>query len=294
MLRRRGFYIAGLLAVFLAIASGLWPGPKEEYDPVPAFQTMDAVPCGDGIDAETAFADMVHKVEQFKSVQYTKTKHRQIVTDKDTPFLPIKITKVVLSADGKYRYRNEPTSSNRMHSSTVIMDGEFSVSYSPDRDPKMVGIIPMATSSWFHHPETIVDFVSTTTIQATDFVGCKEFEGQKVVGYRRGFPDKHPRYDQFEEIWLSAETHLPVLVIETCVFRGRMVHIDPPGRRPRKRDDGIVEHDMRWTFSNFEWNASLDPALFEIEIPVGWFIVDLQGVEGALRAKIAQRTSSEE
>ena len=294
MLRRRAFQIGGTLAVFLLIASGLWPSPKDEYDPVPAFQATPAVPCGDDIDPEAAFSDMVQKVEQFKTVQYTKTQNRQIVTDKDTPSLAIEITRFVVSADGKYRYRSEPTASNHMRSSTVIMDGEFSVSYSPDRDPKTVGIIPMATSSWFHHPETIVDFVSTTTIQATDFVGCKEFEGQKVVGYRRGFPDKHPRYDQFGEIWLSTESHLPVLVIETCVFRGRMFQLDPPRQGLRKTSTFDRVENRRTTLSSFEWNSSLDPALFEIEIPAGWFIVDLQGVEGALRAKIARRTSSEE
>lgn len=291
MLRRRGFQIAGVVAVFLVIASGLWPSPKDEYDPIPAFQATDAVPCGDDIDSEIAFSNMIRNVKQFTNVAYTDTHERQTVSDKQSTFLTFMKREFVLSADGRYRYHSLPTMSNLMHSSTVIMDGEFHVSYSPDQDPKMLGIIPVG--KYFIHPDTIVDFVCTTTLQATDFVGCKEFAGQKIIGYRRGLPDKHPRYDQFAEIWLNITTFLPVLIIETNFtrVRPRTPKGDARNRRRRGRPQE-VQMNMRKTLSDFKWNAALDPASFEIELPAGWFIVDLQGVERALRAKIARRASS--
>ncbi len=280
------------MAVFLVIASGLWPSPKDEYDPIPAFQATDAVPCGDDIDSEIAFSNMIRNVKQFTNVAYTDTHERQTVSDKQSTFLTFKKREYVLLADRRYRYHSLPTVSNRMHSSTVIMDGEFHVSYSPDQDPKKLGII--AIGKYFIHPDTIVDFVCTTTLQATDFVGCKEFEGQTVIGYRRRLQDKHPRYDQFAEVWLSAESHLPVLVIETSVHRGRKIVLHPPRQGHRKMGGRDVVENTRKTLRDFKWNAYLDPASFEIEIPTGWKISDLGGAEGALRAKIARRTSSEE
>ena len=122
------------------------------------------------------------------------------------------------------------------------------------------------------------------------FLGEREFEGVGALGYRIDLPDMGAFTNRTDEIWIDADSHLPVEVVSESVFSyssldddvlerekarlGRLVH---DGVLTQNEVDKMLEINMKPmkvvdTYRDFQWNVELDSSLFEIDELSGWKI----------------------
>ena len=121
-----------------------------------------------------------------------------------------------------------------------------------------------------------MDHLGESPFEPGDLVGCKEYEGRQVIGFRRELPDQDYGIvsNRAIEVWVGAESNLPMLVIITHIRTSQMVRIP---EAPKTGPDVIVD-ESRTVMRDLRWNPDLEDGRFEINLRPGDTVKDHFGI----------------
>ena len=251
--RSNGLRIAAAAAA-IVIVFGLW------------FTT------GDRADPNAAFAQFAEELNRIHSVQFVQSNNHGVRT-------------VHYQAQDE-RWRRE-VSNDWGHSSIGVYDGRSLGWHHPAK--KYVDIQHNPYLPGFS-PKPIWEDINEKITAERQFLGEREFEGVSVLGYRIDLPDMGAFTNRTDDIWIDADSHLPVEVVSESVFRysslgddvlegekARLARLVHDGVLTQNEVDKILEINNKPTkvvdtYRDFQWNVELDSSLFEIDTPNGWKI----------------------
>lgn len=262
----------------------------EDLDIIKSFSETANIACPETFDPSEALVRMRDRVQKYSSVEHLEISQRRTLAQ--GPLRTVHKRKLTLTANGRYRCDDEPDAANKQNRMTSIMDGEFFASYWHESDPPVVQIVPIGSAP--DPPKSILDYVQKHRLDATHFVGCKQFRGVALAGYRMNLGDEKNRQQRTTELWLDLESLLPALAIEMSVATHHHKLRPRSGRGSKQPGDhnSVLVQNVYRVLLDFKWNVVVDANLFKIDLPQGWHILDLSHVEDALRMRIKERNTS--
>ena len=281
--------IAATVVLILYAASFSSNGTKQQnVDPISAFQSDPAIPCLDTTDAVAVLSAMQAQLDTFKVVQYKEIRQTKKANSPGESFRPIVTRDFTLAADGRFHFKRVTYSLTRKGKTgqaqqVCINDGEIHARY----DDVGVTLEPLDKVFYLNADmvesykfKTIMDHLREHTFEPGDLIGCKEYEGRQVVGFRRKLPDQDYGIvsNRAIEVWVGAESNLPVLVIITLIRTSHRVRIP---EAPKEGPDVIVR-DSRTVMHDLRWNPDIKNRVFEINLRPGDAVKDFFGVKHRL------------
>ncbi len=284
MSARRAFPLAAIAAtvIFILYAASFSSSKtkQQNVDPISAFQSVPANPCLDTIDAGAVLLAMKAQLDTFKIVQYKEIQEAKNADSPGESLRPIMTRDFTLAADGRFHFKRVIYSltrkgTTRQTQQVCINNGEIHARY----DDRGVALEPLdmvfylkSGSIESYNFRTIMDHLRESTFEPGDLVGCKEYEGQQVIGFRRRLRDQDHGIvsNRAIEVWVGAESNLPVLVIITHIRTEHMVYIP---EAPHQGPDVIVR-EFRLVMHDIRWNPDIKDQVFEIKLRPGDTVKD--------------------
>ena len=220
----------------------------------------------------------------FNIVQYKEIRQTKKANTPGESFQPVLTRDFTLAADGRFHFKRVIYSQTRKGKTTqaqqvCINNGEIHARYDDDS----VTLEPLDKVFYLNSDfiesysfRTIMDHLRERTFEPGDLVGCKEYEGRQVIGFSRGLPDQDYGIvsNRAIEVWVGAESNLPVLVIITHIRTSRPRRIP---EAPKTGPDVIVK-ESRLVVHDLRWNPDLKDQIFEINLRPGDTVKDFFGV----------------
>lgn len=284
MSAKRAFPLAGIAAtvvvILYAVGFSSNKTKHQNVDPISAFQSVPANRCPDTIDAGAVLLAMKAQLDTFKIVQYKEIQEAKKANTPGGFFRPVMTRDFALAADGRFHFTRVTYSLTRKGKTTqaqqvCINNGEIHARYDDDGvtlEPLDAVFYLNSTLVESYKFRTIMDHLRESTFEPGDLVGCKDYEGQQVIGFRRKLPDQDHGIvsNRAIEVWVGAESNLPVLVIITHVRTERMRRI-PEARR---RGPDVIVREFRLVMHDIRWNPDIKDQVFEIKLRPGATVND--------------------
>lgn len=238
MITRKSFIIPAAAAVVIFLAGVL------------RFES------GSGFDSRAAFAEMIERVRGANSVSFTEVEQATSTN---------RMTTRHTFVENPPRLRYEMAIGGLDF--TMVFDGSRTyATFGPPVRMVRIGNLRPPEHVFQAARQMLETLRNYAGANAAEYIGDREVDGVACHVYRYLLSEDDPKTSWNDwcnlEIYLSAESLYPIKI----VWLGYLV--DAP---LSEQNEPVVTR----TTSDFKWNFKLEPAMFKVDVPEGWSVVEL-------------------